>query len=291
MKFLPTFIAAGTLLVQTLFSPIAASAASEFERHWEVGKDFLSRQEYKLALEELNSALKLKTTSEALTDRATAFNELKQYDAALKDLDRALALNPKNGTALDIKGVVYLRTNKPELAIASLDKALALDATDRYALVNRAGAFLLTANPTAAMARLTIAALDAQNWKNEFSGHAAVLTVLTLKAAGQPAEGKALAEKALKKLDKLHWPYGVLKYFVGKESRDEAIELAADSTYNLTQAETFIGLDAYFAHDLDECKKKLSFVTTHGTVNSVEYWLAKHYMAKITAPKNSKPVR
>lgn len=267
-------------IMASLANPAYAGAASEFERHYQVGKDFLSRQEYKLAVEELTSALKLKTNSEALVDRATALNEMKKYEEALKDLDQALSINPKSVMGLNIKGVVYLRTNRPDLAIATLDKALSIDPADRYALVNRAGAYLLTTNP-AALAGRTIACLEAQNWKNEFAGHAAVLTVLAYKASGQMQEAKGFSEKALKKLNRLYWPYPVLKYFVGKESKDAAVEEAADSTYNLTQAQTFLGLDAYFNHDSGECRDKLKFVTTHGTVNSVEYWLAKHYLAKL----------
>lgn len=261
--------------------PSRAGIPSEFDRHYAVGKDFLSRQEYKLAVDELSTALKIKKTSEALVDRATAFNELKRYDAALADLDSALALNPHSAPCLDIKGVIYLRINKPDLAIAALDKALAIDPQDRYALVNRAGAYLLSKDP--AQATKTVALLDQQGWKNEFSGHAAVLSILGLKAAGKDDQAKALAETALKKLNRLHWPYAVIKYFVGKEAREQAIEEAAESTYNLTQAQAFIGLDAYFAHEYEESRKRLSFVTTHGVVNSVEYWLAKHYMTRLNA--------
>lgn len=53
------------------------------------------------------------------------YMESKQYDAALKDLNRALKLNPKDPLAYNNRATLYLRTDDPERAYADSKKAIA----------------------------------------------------------------------------------------------------------------------------------------------------------------------
>jgi len=179
-----------------------AKASAEFDRHYEVGKDFLRREQYKLAVAELSQALKLTESVPALIDRGTAYSELKNYQAALNDLTRAIKLDAKNGLALTVRGVVYFRSYRPELAIKDFDSALAIDGTDKYAVINRAGAYLMLDHPNQP-ADKTIKWLERSHWNSDFACHATVLTCLAYRLGHDLKAAEALNAQGLKKLDRL----------------------------------------------------------------------------------------
>lgn len=261
-----------------------AQASAEYDRHYAVGKDFLNREQYKLAVDEFTQALRASNSAIALIDRGTAYSELKKYDAAINDLNQAIKIDSKNPLAYTVRGVVYFRSFRPQLAVADFDRALAIDGADKYAVVNRAGAYLMLDNPAAA-AKNTTDWLERTQWKSDFAAHAACLTVLAFKFSRQPSQVKSLSELSLKKLNRLLWPYSVFKFFVGKENQEKLLEHAENSTYDLAQCQAFLGLDAYSRGDLAVARDKLTFVSKHGVVNSVEYWLAKFYLNKIDSVK------
>jgi lipoprotein NlpI len=269
-----------------LFQPVLASA--EFQRHYELGKDFLQRQEYKLAIKELDIAASAKATpaelSTALVDRGTAYSELKDYQTAIQDFDRAIALDGTSHLAYNNRGVVYFRQGIADKAISNFDRALALDGEDKFAAVNRAGAYLMT-DRAAKLAPATEQWLE-QRWQSDFAAQAAVLTVLAYLSGGDKTRADSLIQRSLKTLDKLHWPYQMLSYLGGKISAEKVVERAEDSTYELTQAQCYLGINAYIKGKatLDLARNKLEFVIKHGTTNSVEYWVGKFFMAKIAPP-------
>lgn len=267
----------------TMTMPIA-QASAEYDRHYAVAKDFLNREQYKLAIDEYTQALKASKSAIALIDRGTAYSELRKYDAAISDLNQAITIDSKNPLAYTVRGVVNFRSFKPQQAIVDFDRALALNNNDKYAVVNRAGAYLMLDNPGAA-AKNTNDWLERTQWKSDFAAHAACLTVLAYKFSRQPSQAKTLSELSLKKLNRLLWPYSVFKYFLGKESQEKLLEHAENSTYDLAQCQAFLGLDAYSRGDLGVARDKLTFVSKHGVVNSVEYWLAKFYLNKIDPEK------
>lgn len=271
-----TFLASISLALQ----PQAFAAGDDWQRHYDVGKDFLDRQQYELAVKEFDLSLKQKVTPKALVDRGTCRSEMGKYQEALADLDQAIRMSPDFGLAHVNRGVVYFRTGQADKAIADFDRALLINGKDQYAMVNRAGAYMmLPASKAAILAQNTEKLLDATNWRIDLAGHAAVLTALTYNAGKQPDKARALMQKALNKLNRLHWPYPVCKYLLGKAKEEDVLEASADSTYDLTQAQAFLAIDLLNKGDKARAREKLSFVTRHGTVNSVEYWLAK-YLSK-----------
>ena len=286
-----------------LFLYVLASASSpalagpEYDRHYELGKDFLQRQEYKLAVQELSLAVGKPASpnqiAAALVDRGTAYSEQKNYTAALADLDRAITLDGKSHLAYNNRGAVFYRQGLADRAIADFDRALALDNEDKYAVINRAGAYLLT-DRAAKLAINTENWIQSKKWKSDFSAQAAVLTILAYLSGGDSARAQALTQTALKSVDKLPWPYAMLSYFAKKANAEAAVESAQDSTYDLMQAQCYLGLDYYFRGKqfTDLAREKLTFVTKHGTANSVEYWLGKYYLAKMSpapAVKSNNP--
>ncbi|MBX9941340.1 MAG: tetratricopeptide repeat protein [Candidatus Obscuribacterales bacterium] len=284
--------AAALSLLLCLTGLLSASPANQalalnpqFKRHYEIGEDYLQREDFKQAITEFDEAIKIdggrsKECAKAFRGRGTAYSDLKQYNLALKDLDKAIALDATNDLAFNNRGAVYLRTLKPMEAIKDFNQALILNPGNKYAAVNRAGAYLLTNTPKAG-ARATAEWLLKGGWRSDFAGHAAVLTVLAERAAkDKDAEAKLLQESR-SKLDRLKWPYSLIKHWQGKASEEEVLEEAQDSTYNLTQAQCFLGLASFYSGDKDDCLRRMEFVQKHGTVNSVEYWLAKGFIQKV----------
>ncbi len=282
-------LAACLCICLSLCWPGAATASAEFDRHYEVGKDFLQREQYKLAVAEFTEALKQTKSATALVDRGTAYSELKNYQAALNDLTKAISIEPKNGLAYTIRGVVYFRSNRPQLAIKDFDTALTINPNDKFAVVNRAGAYLISENP-GQLARNTLNWLDRTGWKSDFATHATVLTCLAYRMSHDDKQVEAISAQGLKKLDRLLWPYPLLKFWQNKIDHEKLLSVAEDSTYDLAQCQAFLGLDAFSKGDLSTARTKLSFVSNHGVVNSVEYWLAKHYLEKIDQKPQAAPI-
>lgn len=73
--------------------------------------------------------------------RATAKQELLQWDAALADIEHALTIDPRSADALAARGQWYAIDGKDTKAIADFDRALALDPGHRDALFRRATAY------------------------------------------------------------------------------------------------------------------------------------------------------
>ena len=281
-------IAVGLLLqMLTGFLPCQA-ATPEFRRHYELGEDFLERDQYKLAIPEFDEAIKAeggkgKDAAAALVQRGTAYSALASYDRALKDLSQAVKMDPASDLGYNNRGAVYLRTQKPEAALADFDRAMQINPKNKYAAVNRAGVFLLMTDP-GKRAAATLRWLDAGGWQTDFAGRAAILSSLAYLASGDRKNFDALVALSLKKLDRLKWPYSVLKHFQGKADAEAVLEQAQDSTYNLTQAQCFLALEDYFKGKKDGISARLDFVDKHGTINSVEYWLGKAFLTKLRSP-------
>lgn len=65
--------------------------------------------------------------AEAWNRRASLYFELKRYDAAMIDVEKALALEPRNFGALIGKGMILHAQKKSDQAISALKEALAIN--------------------------------------------------------------------------------------------------------------------------------------------------------------------
>jgi tetratricopeptide (TPR) repeat protein len=73
-------------------------------------------------------------TDDQLLSRAKAFNDLRRYEEALQDLNRALELDPNNTQALGLRGNTYLTMKRYEQALRDLNRALQLDPNNAQTL-------------------------------------------------------------------------------------------------------------------------------------------------------------
>src|SRR5690606_26337158 len=81
-------------------------------------------------------------TTEAFTaidygNRGTTFGNLGQYERAIADCDRALALDPNYALAYVNRGTMFGELGQHERAMLDYDRALALDPTFALAYVGR----------------------------------------------------------------------------------------------------------------------------------------------------------
>jgi tetratricopeptide (TPR) repeat protein len=94
------------------------------------------------AIGQLNRAIALNPqNTQALNLRAIAEAHDKQYPAAIQDINRSLMLAPHNGATLDTKSKILNRAKDYVGALAAANEALRIDARDAHAYLNRAHAF------------------------------------------------------------------------------------------------------------------------------------------------------
>jgi tetratricopeptide (TPR) repeat protein len=94
---------------------------------------------YDLALRDLNAAVNYRAVPEAFIARGEFLWKRRGHDDdALKDLDAAIALDPNDARAHDLRGMVLVRLRRPELALQAFDQAIRHDPDDAYALHMRA---------------------------------------------------------------------------------------------------------------------------------------------------------
>lgn len=289
-KFSASALLALILLLALLPSTRSpANASPESEDHHKLGNNFLVNQNFELALKEFNASLKLDPNSAAtLVDRGTAYNGLRKYALAIADFNSAIKLAPTNYLAFNNRGVTHFRENDLPLAIKDFDKAIEIDPNQPIAYLNRAGASLAKGSGIES-ARKIESWLRKTDWKGEYAGHASVLAALGYRQGGNPAPGNALLEEALKKTDRLKWPYPALKFLTGKLSGKELLEEAESSDYDSTQAHCFLALKYLTGKDKKLAQTHLDWVVKTGTQNSVEYWIAKSLTSQkpISSTKSS----
>ena len=85
-------------------------------------------------------------------NRGRSYHELGEFDFAIEDFDRAIALVPDNSVAYNNRGTTYHELGEFSLAIADFDRAIALDPDNVSAYNNRASAACLLRVPRTPLA-------------------------------------------------------------------------------------------------------------------------------------------
>ncbi len=105
------------------------------------GALYLELKEYGKAIADLSQSLKLHPDAGVLTNRALAYQAFGQEEDALKDLNRAIALDPHQVAAWFNRGTLYLKRGDYERALADLQKAVELAPEAPGPYFNRAVAY------------------------------------------------------------------------------------------------------------------------------------------------------
>jgi tetratricopeptide (TPR) repeat protein len=98
------------------------------------GHSYEANGQYDQAVSDYNRAIALKPDlAMAYEARANAYYKLRQYDWAITDYNRAIALMPDNAEPFGNRGNAYLAMFRPDKAIVDYTKALKLDPANKSA--------------------------------------------------------------------------------------------------------------------------------------------------------------
>ena len=195
----------------------------------ERGQVYLKSRNKNAALKDINKALKLEPTIlRGLMNRANIYEIENKLDLALKDLNKAIELEPEQVEALRIRSVIYGKMDQPELAIKDLDKAIEL-APKRADLYNNRGiANSILGNTEAAKADFSLAITLDQYYLDPYVNRANLFITLD-----QPKEAqKDLAFLYQKQADNFIYAYLIAKTHLMQNNAEKAHEFLAQFAKN-----------------------------------------------------------
>lgn len=107
-----------------------------------IGYNLQSSDQYKEALTHYSNALRFGEKEWILKQRGTTYLQLEDYENALKDLDRAIALWPHFQSALTWRGIVFAELDKTDAALADFNLASKIEPYDFVVRKNRGNLYL-----------------------------------------------------------------------------------------------------------------------------------------------------
>lgn len=118
-----------TLFILSIFINIALSDSSPVEKHYKDATAYHDLGEFEQAISEYRKAIALNPNSPIIYNRlGVAYSELKQYDAALDAYQRALALSPMTAEPHYNMGLVYLKQGDLPHALKAFKRATIINA-------------------------------------------------------------------------------------------------------------------------------------------------------------------
>ena len=195
----------------------------------ERGQVHLKTRNKNAALKDINKALKLEPTIlRGLMNRANIYEIDNRLDLALKDLNKALELEPDHVEALRIRSVIHGKMNQPELSIIDLDKAITLSPKRADLYNNRGIANSIIGNTDAAVNDFSEAIALNQYYLDPFVNRANLFITLN-----QPKEAqKDLAIVYQKQPDNFIYAYLIAKTHLMQDNEKKAHEFLAQFANN-----------------------------------------------------------
>ncbi len=118
--------------------PAALSADDSLTR----GRDLMKSGDYKGAIQAFGRAIDLRPNwAQAYHGRGNAYEAIEQYDAALHDYSHAVLLNPI-ALFLSSRATCYIKMGNDEAALADLNKAIAMNTEGPGMRIARAGIYI-----------------------------------------------------------------------------------------------------------------------------------------------------
>jgi Flp pilus assembly protein TadD len=105
----------------------------------EKGKTLFKNQEFKKAIEELNTFLSEQANNaDALYTRAICYRKIDEFEKSIEDLSSILLRLPNEPSLLCERGISYFQNKNIEAAMKDMDKAVELDSNNPYRYSSRA---------------------------------------------------------------------------------------------------------------------------------------------------------
>lgn len=210
-------MSACTALIQSGRASTEVLAAAYNNR----GQDYNNMRSYDKALADLDKAIALQADfAEAYTNRGIAHAGKGANDQAIADHSKAIALQPGLGQAWYNRGNAYLREALYQPAITDYSEAIALEPGGDEARWGRSLAFFYTGRYDSAQADLARIALDKED------PYPAIWLCMTSQRLG--VDGKQrLAERAAS-FSRTDWPAPIVRLFLGQSTPAEVRAAARD---------------------------------------------------------------
>ncbi len=107
--------------------------------------ELVKRGQYSKSIADYNAGLKQKPGYEGYNSRGIAYFNLKQYEAALKDYNRSISLNPDYANAYNNRGNLFKTIGETDKALEDMNKAIQLKPGDSRPYINK-GILLMEQN-------------------------------------------------------------------------------------------------------------------------------------------------
>lgn len=208
----------------------------------------------------------------AFMHRARARANLNETDAALADLEKALALDAQFADAILQRGTIYSRLHQDDRALADFNQALSLNPEDADVYIYRLDVNLRLGHDELAVEDAR-AYLKAKGWRETNSPYAALYACQISQRLGQAGAARELLDEAAANCDRAKWPYPIIRYLRHELSASELMTQAKDNDQQ-TEARCNIGFDLIGSGKQPEGLSHLRWVEGKGNKGFVEYSLA-----------------
>lgn len=122
---------------------------NDAEIYYNRGVAYENLGQYQPAIKDYNQAISLKPAySEAFYNRGTLYSEIGQYQQAIEDFNQAISLQPNDAEAYHGRGFAYDKLGQYQQAIEDYNKAISLQPNYASAYNNRGIYFLSHGNKT-----------------------------------------------------------------------------------------------------------------------------------------------
>jgi len=207
----------------------------------------------------------------ALIKRASTYSKLEDHDRAIADIDSAMALSPDDAVVWYARGTTYYLKGDFDRAFEAYDRAIAIkpDMADFY--LGRGGIHVIRGDLDLAKAdydkAVELKPDDARLWRlkglTEFLRadydqavrafarsqkikRADLYNVMLLHLARRHVNGRGIDDQDADRIDLSKWPGPIVQYFLGRISKEEAIQAADDPDPRIArprqcEAEYYVG--------------------------------------------------
>ncbi len=135
-----------------IFIPEAmAKKREDFVTYWESASAYLKNGQYDKAIEDYSRAIAIDpNNANAYNGRGIAYRKKDQYDKALEDFNKAIAIDPNSANAYNGRGIAYRKKDQYDKALEDFNKAIAIKPTYYAPYFDRACIYSLQNNESAA---------------------------------------------------------------------------------------------------------------------------------------------